>query len=253
MSLNGNEINRLRFELQKKDKVIKEKNTELNSYFCTISHELKTPLSAMTGYISLLEEFHGSQFSGDAANYFKRITKNLGRMQRLVDDLVEFSKVQIVEDEYEQIDFRQIINAALADLQFTLLEKPCKIHVQDDLPVISCQVKLMVQVVINLLGNAIKYSQKNQTNAIEIGYCGEEIFHKFYVKDNGIGIAAADQSLLFQMFSRIQNNKDVEGSGLGLVIVKRIIEGHGGEVWVKSRKGKGAAFYFTLPRRKSAK
>jgi len=248
MPMLENELQLLKHELKRKDAVIKQKNTELNSYFFTVSHELKTPLVAISGYISLLEEYHGHTFNEEAIRYFDRITTNLDRMEQLIENLVEYSRVRIAEEEYEDVDFGALINEALAELHFNIVQKKVQIKLIDQFPQVRCQKKLILRVLINLIGNAIKYSRNTPAPEIILGYQGEEIFHKFYVKDNGVGISRQQQDRLFHLFSRLENKKATSGSGLGLVIVKRIIEGHGGEIWVNSKKNKGATFYFTLPR-----
>ena len=107
---------------------------------------------------------------------------------------------------------------------------------------------MIVLVFSNLIGNAIKYSHEKRGGQIEIGYSDEEIFHKFFVRDNGIGFKAADGKKVFGPFSRLLDKSNVSGTGLGLSIVKQAVESHGGEVWVDSKKYKGATFYFTLPK-----
>lgn len=245
-----NDIQQLKHELRKKENLLKEKNLELSSYFFTVSHELKTPLSAASGYISLLEQFYAQQLNGEAAHYLDRISVNLNQMLRLVDDLVEFSKIQINEEQFSRLNIREMLDEALLELQFIINQKKVKIETTNNFPEVFVQKKLLTRVFTNLIGNAIKYARKEIPPEIKIGYIGSEIFHKFYIKDNGIGIKAKDLHRLFQLFTRLVDKKNIEGSGLGLAIAKRIIEGHGGEIWVESRRGKGSTFYFTLPKYK---
>ncbi len=106
----------------------------------------------------------------------------------------------------------------------------------------------MIQVFTNLISNAFKYSHANKENRIELGYIDGELFHKFYVKDNGVGMRLKDRDKVFQPFCRLEEKKNVSGSGLGLTIVKRIIEGHGGEIWLDPRLNQGITVYFTLPK-----
>ena len=146
------------------------------------------------------------------------------------------------------INIKQIIDKALIDLRYLTDENGVRIQLQNDFPTILCNEKLMLRVFTNLLNNAIKYSRKNGEKHIEIGYQNDEIFHKLYIKDNGIGIPKTKQDQLFKLFSRIHTDSKIAGSGLGLAITKRIINQHGGEIWVESAKGKGTVFYFTLPR-----
>jgi signal transduction histidine kinase len=243
-----NEIQQLKNELREKDDLLKVKNLELSSYFFTVSHELKTPLSAASGYIALLEQFYAKQLNGEAAHYLDRISSNLNQMQRLVDDLVEFSKIQIDQEQFTPIGVQEILEEALLELQFLILQKKAHIEITNGFPEVRGHKKLITRVFINLISNAIKYARKETSPEVKIGYIGSEIFHKFFVQDNGIGIKNKNLPRLFQLFSRLADKQNIEGSGLGLAIARRIIEGHGGEIWVESKPGKGSTFYLTLPK-----
>lgn len=162
-------------------------------------------------------------------------------------DLAEFAQVIIDEADFKMVSVAEIIEVAKEPFLFGLKEKRLRLIVHDNLPDIYCDANAMTQVFTNLLSNAIKYSRKD-SDKIEIGYFRDEIFHKFFVKDYGIGIKVNDRNKVFHLFSRLGNKKGVSGTGLGLAIVKRIIEGHGGEIWVDSKINKGSTFYFTLPK-----
>ncbi|MDZ7261710.1 MAG: ATP-binding protein [candidate division KSB1 bacterium] len=247
------QIPKLQREVDRLSQKLEAKNQELRQYLYLVSHELKTPIISMRGFSSLLSEYHAGNLGKEGREYLERITKNLDQMERLVDDLLEFSKIEISEEEFEEVNISQLLEEALVELQFLLEKEQIHLIIAQGLPTIYCHRSLMVRVFTNLINNSIKYSKTSQRPEIEIGYCGEEIFHKFFDRDNGVGISPRDRDKLFQMFARLGNKKGVEGTGLGLAIVKRIIEGHGGEIWVDSQKGKGATFFFTLPKRRSGK
>jgi signal transduction histidine kinase len=120
--------------------------------------------------------------------------------------------------------------------------------VDEGLPTISCDKERLHQVFQNLIVNAIKFTRASETPRIEVGYEHKENLHQFFVRDNGIGIDPQDHQKIFEKFERLEEQEDEEGTGLGLAIVERIVKSHGGKIWVESEKGKGATFYFTLPK-----
>lgn len=246
------EIDRLTFELIKKDKKLSIKDEEIQKHLYTVSHELKTPLVSMKGFSSLLLAFHKESLDKEVANYLERINRNILQMEQLINDLLEYTKIQITKAEFESIHSSTIIEQALSELQYQLGKNQIQLEIEENLPLVSCQRNQMVRVFTNLISNAIKYSHKDKKPEIKIGYRSDEIFHKFYVKDNGVGIPANQRDKLFQLFNRLGNKKGVSGTGVGLAIVKRIIEGHGGEIWAESHRGKGTTFFFTLPKLRAA-
>ncbi|MBN1351770.1 HAMP domain-containing histidine kinase [candidate division KSB1 bacterium] len=243
-----NEINKLKQHLVLVEKKLAQKDEELQNYLYTVSHELKTPIVAMKGFTSLLLQFHSDAFNDEATTYMDRINHNLHEMERLITDLLEYSKIQIVHENFEAASMHAIIETAIGELRYQISESAATISLDNELPVVRCQANHLVHVFKNLIGNSIKYSRNGIKPEIKIGYNGDEIFHKFYVKDNGVGISAIQRKNLFKLFIRLGNKKGVSGSGLGLAIVKRIIEAHGGEIWAQSQKNKGSIFFFTLPK-----
>jgi signal transduction histidine kinase len=238
----------LKLEIKRKDDLLKRKEAELTTYLNFIAHELKTPLNALNSYLTLVEDSYPANAEGEVAHYFQRLHVNLERMARMVNDLAEFARIRVNPAAYEAVPFGQLLQEVLLELQYLIHQKKATIIIPEHLPTIHVQKQFLNRLLINLLTNSIKYANPRKSLEINIGYVAEEIFHKFYVQDNGIGIARADQPRLFQLFSRLSATTKTEGSGLGLAIAKRIVEGHGGEIWVTSKKGKGATFYFTLPR-----
>ena len=242
----------LKRKLKTKEALLHEKNAEIQQYLYTVSHELKTPIISMRGYSLLLQDFHPQDMNAEIQAYLQRISMNLNQMEQLVDNLLDYTRIDVDIHECGEVAVSELITEALEELNFLTQQNKYEIKIDSKLPVVFCKRNLMVRVFANLLNNAIKYSKNNELPKIEVGYFSNEIFHKFFVKDDGIGIAHSDQEKIFQIFGRLNNKKDATGNGLGLIITKRIIEKHGGEIWVESAKGRGSTFYFTLPR-KSAK
>lgn len=227
---------------------IQHKDDRLNQYLHTIAHELRTPFVSIQGFASLLYEEYNDSLPEGARTYLDRIIKNLNRVDSLLTDITKLAKISIDKNRFERVPALTIIDKALDSHVIELHHKKIHMRVQPHLPKLNCDASAMVLVFSNLIGNAIKYSHEKRGGEIEIGYSDEEIFHKFFVRDNGIGFKAADHSKVFVLFNRLRNKNNVTGTGLGLSIVKQVIESHGGEVWVDSKKYKGATFYFTLPK-----
>lgn len=239
----------LKRKLKYNETLLHEKNEEIQQYLYTVSHELKTPISSMRGYSILLQDFHLDNMNPEIMSYLQRISSNLDQMEQLIDNLLDYTRIDVNMEECEEVEVVELLQEALDELAFLLQQKNYRIEIAHELPTIFCKRNLMLRVFTNLLSNAIKYSKNTESPVIEIGHKPDEIFDKFYVKDNGIGIAATDKDKIFQIFGRLNNKKDAKGNGLGLIITKRIVEKHGGEIWVESVRGKGSTFYFTLPRR----
>jgi len=227
------------------------KDKDFNLYLHTIVHELKNPLVSIQGFTSLLFEEYGKNLPKEGKKYLERIFFNLSKVESLLLDLSKFARVSIDESDFEMISANEIIEVAKEPVILQLKKKQITLVIQSELPDLYCDANAMIQVFSNLISNAIKYSHDHRPGNIEIGYIADEIFHKLFIKDNGVGIRSKDRNKVFLLFSRLDNKEGVSGSGLGLTIVKRIIEGHGGEIWVDSRLNKGATFYFTLPKENS--
>lgn len=239
----------LKRKLKTKEALLHEKNAEIQQYLFTVSHELKTPIISMRGYSLLLQDFHFDGMNQEIRAYLERIATNLDQMEQLVDNLLDYTRIDVDIDECEEVEIIELLREALDELNFLIRQNNYDIKINPHLPTIFCKRKLMLRVFTNLLNNAIKYSKSNELPKIEVGYISDEIFHKFYIKDEGVGIAQSEKDKIFQIFGRLNNKKEAKGTGLGLVITKRIIEKHGGEIWVESVKGKGSTFFFTLPRK----
>lgn len=239
----------LKRKLKTKETMLHEKNAEIQQYLYTVSHELKTPISSMRGYSILLQDFHPDDMNSEIMSYLHRISINLDQMEQLIDNLLDYTRIDVAIEECEEVDAADLLHEALDELNFMLQQKKYHLKIDPNLPTIFCKRNLLLRVFTNLLSNALKYSKTSELPKIEIGYKSDELFYKFYVKDNGIGIAPGDKDKIFQIFGRLNNKKDAKGNGLGLIITKRIVEKHGGEIWVESVRGKGSTFFFTLPRR----
>ena len=171
-------------------------------------------------------------------------------MEKLIRDLLELSRIGRVANAFEEVDVNEIISEAENELIYQIQEKKIELKIKEDLPEIYCAKNRMVQVFTNLLSNAVKYiGSDNPQPIIEILYKSKNNSHLFCVKDNGIGIDKKYHEQIFGLFQILNQDTEKVGTGVGLTIVKRIIENHKGKIWVKSEPGKGSRFYFTIPKK----
>ncbi len=228
------------------------KNAELESFVYTISHDLKTPIVTIEGSIGALREDFGEALPQDAEKYMNYMSHAARKMELLINDLLELSRIGRLVVKKTTIPFGNIIRDALVILQPQIDARGISIDVQPGLPDVYGENKRLGQVVYNLLNNAVKYIGKdNPAPHIEVGMTALDGRNAFYVRDNGIGIDAKYFHKIFQIFERLPSAKHEEGTGIGLTIVKRIVEYHGGTIWLTSEPGKGSTFFFTLDERET--
>ena len=225
---------------------------ELESFVYAVSHELKTPILTVQSFASLLKEEYSKILPVNAAKYLDRIIINLSKMQNLVMDLLDLSRIGRDGIKLEQCGSSEMVNSAIESVDGLLHEYPTQITVQKDLPEIYAHASLITQVFTNLISNGIKYSKSKPNAALEIGSKETRNNFEFFVRDNGAGIPEELQDRIFDLFHTRNDSDDDLSTGVGLTIVRKIIELHKGAVWVESKVGQGSTFKFTLPKKVSA-
>ena len=230
------------------EKDLRKINANLESFVHIVSHDLKTPTISIRGFSSRLLKNHQEGLGEKGRKYVEQIDASARRMEALVSDLLELSRIGQVASTFDDVSSLEIVKNVSSGLQDRLKDEGIKLVVAHNLPTIYCDRKRIYQVFENLLVNAIKSTRRADNPRIEIGYRDSGSHGQFYLRDNGIGIDPKHHRKIFEIFHRVE---DEEGTGLGLAIVERIVASHGGKVWVESEKGKGATFYFTLPKRSS--
>ena len=241
----------LQAELVHRQTLIEEleaKNAELERFTYTVSHDLKSPLVTITGFLGYLERDALEGNEEKIKSDMNRITKAAEKMQALLNDLLELSRIGRLMNQPENVSFEEIVQDALERVQGRLEANKVKVEVQRELPTVHGDKIRLIEVVQNLIDNASKFSGTRENPKIEIGAMDQEGITIFFVRDNGIGIQPQFQERIFGLFNKLDQN--VDGTGIGLTLVKRIIEVHGGKIWVESELGRGATFYFTLPTNK---
>jgi len=230
---------------------LKTSEKEMDEYTYVISHDLKEPLRGMEAFSKFLADGYRDKLDEEGQRHIDIIRKSVLRMQRLINDLLHFSRLSQQSQPMQPIGMNTVILHVRVRLQHALDAKLVDLRVEK-LPTVVCDETGMTEVFHNLISNAIKYNDKPHP-LIEVG-CAEKLNpetqrheYEFFVRDNGIGIREEYFDKIFQIFQRL--HRDEEGTGIGLTIVRRVVEAHGGRIWLQSEEGKGTIFYFTLPKR----
>jgi signal transduction histidine kinase len=242
------ERKRVEAEIRKINEELGSKNEELERFTYTVSHDLKAPLVTINGFLGYLEQDAQSGDTERLQSDIHRIQDATKKMQRLLNELLELSRVGRMVNPSETIPFTALAQDAL-DLVHGQLEKGgIAVELDPNLPAIYGDRQRLTEVLQNLIENAAKFMGEQPQPRIEIGQQGEEDGKPvFFVRDNGIGIEPEYHERVFGLFEKLNTN--TEGTGIGLALVKRIIEFHGGRIWVESEAGKGTTFCFTLPKK----
>ncbi len=225
---------------------LSEKNAELERFTYTVSHDLKSPIVTIQGFLGYLTEDALNGNTTRMENDIQRITKATDKMQDLLHDLLELSRIGRMMNPPQAILFEDLIHDALEIVHGQFETLHITVQIQPNLPAVHGDRQRLTEVLQNLLDNAAKYMGEQPAPYIQIGQHGEVDGKPiFFIKDNGIGIAAEYHERIFGLFNKLDPRSN--GTGIGLALVKRIIEVHGGKIWVESELGKGSTFYFSLP------
>jgi signal transduction histidine kinase len=245
---------RLVGELEKKVTEVTERthqleaaNHELEAFSYSVSHDLRAPLRAISGFTAILLEDYSSALPEEGLGYLDRVKQNGDHMGHLIDDLLDFSRLGRQALRVQRVRTRAVVDRALAQLAPVIAGHQVELVV-GDLPDCDSDPDLLEQVFVNLLSNAFKYSGKREGARVEVGARADDSSAGpvYFVKDNGAGFDMRYVEKLFGVFQRLHRREDYEGTGVGLAIVQRIVARHGGRVWAEAKVNQGATFYFTL-------
>jgi len=231
-------------QLKKLAEELKRSNKDLDEFAVIVSHDLREPLRAVAGFIELLEHSYAGKLDDKAKEYIKYATNGANRMSDLISGLLECSRVQTRGKIPKLVPSQGALRIAMENLQNKIETSQAEIT-SDELPEVEADGMQLTQLFQNLIDNAIKFSNE-QRPKIHVGCVKQENRWQFSVRDNGIGIDPQAQQRIFKIFQRLNTHDKYPGYGVGLTICKKIVERHGGRIWVESQEGKGSTFYFTI-------
>lgn len=234
-------------QLQQRTGELEAAYQELEAFSYSVSHDLRAPLRHVSGYMQLLQKQVTGKLDDKGQHYFEVILEAATRMGHLIDDLLAFSRYSRAEMRYGQVDMDGLVHEVIAELQHEAAGRNVQWQI-DKLPTISGDRALLRLVLVNLLANALKFTRPRSPSHIEIGYTTNQEEAAFFVRDNGVGFDMQFADKLFGVFQRLHSDPSLEGTGIGLANVRRIIQRHGGRVWAEGTVDYGATFYFTLPK-----
>lgn len=238
------EIARLNESLRRHLRELERSNTDLEQFAYVVSHDLQEPLRMITGFIGLLRNYYEPLFDERGREYMAFVLEGAQRMQRLIHDLLQYARVSSRIEEPGPVDLAEVVEFAVANYSQKIAESGARV-ITGEMPVLKADRTQLAQVFQNLLANALEYAHPDRAPEIEVRAEKQDHEWTFSVKDNGIGIDAAFFNKIFLIFQRL--HRDGPGTGIGLAVCKKIVERHGGRIWVESAPGQGATFFFTLP------
>ncbi|HSV28105.1 MAG TPA: ATP-binding protein [Candidatus Omnitrophota bacterium] len=233
-------------ELSAANAELARSNAELENFAYIASHDLQEPLRMMGSYAQLIGRRYGDRLDGDGREFLGYMSEGAGRMKAMIDDLLAYSRVDRGEPSFARVETRLAVDAALANLAAALSESGAKVELPADLPAVMGEMPLLVRLFQNLIGNAVKYRRADAAPVVQVRADRDGAFATFAIEDNGIGIPEDARERVFLIFQRLHNRAAYPGTGIGLAIAKKIVERHGGRIWVEAAPGGGSVFRFTL-------
>jgi light-regulated signal transduction histidine kinase (bacteriophytochrome) len=241
------EIKKLNEDLKLRAIELEAAYKELETFSYSVSHDLRTPLVVIGGFSRVLLEKYSNHLDAKGQRFLSIIHSNTDKMLQLIDDLLTFSRSEHQQMKLSDINMGELAKAVFEELKSIIPEQTLRLDIKTLLSAHGDR-SMIRQVFVNLLSNAIKFTRPKGAGVIQIDCMGKENQNIYCVKDNGVGFDMRYANELFGVFQRHHTVDEFEGTGVGLAIVQRIIQRHGGEVWAEGEVGKGATFYFTLPR-----
>jgi PAS domain S-box-containing protein len=235
------------------EEALRTSNQELENFVYAISHDLQTPLRAIHGFADLLLKRVKDKLEERERHFVERIQAGTQRMAFLINDLLEYSRIERITHPFEAVPMEEVLAEVLEDISVPLQQSHAAMRREGSLPVVWADRVRMVQVWTNLLTNAIKFAKPGAPPHVAVRHREDEREFTFLVQDDGIGIPPEFHARVFDLFRRLHTQEQYEGTGVGLAIVKRIVEFHKGRVWVESAEGRGSTFFFTIPKQPTSR
>lgn len=221
------------------------KNAELESFAYSVSHDLRTPLRAIDGYSKILLDDASHKLSRHEISYLTRVRDAAQHMGRIIDDLLKLSRISRIPINYTQVNLSELVRLNVEKLRHESPNRNVSVDIEPEI-IVNGDHSLLDAAIYNLLDNAWKYSAKQANTKIRFSKSERDGKLAYFIKDNGAGFDVATSQSLFKPFHRLHTNEEFPGIGVGLAIVKRIFQRHGGDIWANAKINKGATFYFTL-------
>jgi PAS domain S-box-containing protein len=234
-------------ELENKTALVEAANREMETFSYTVSHDLRAPLRAIDGYARMIMKRKAEAFDAETRRQFQAIRNNAQTMGQLIDDILAFSRLGRQAMALAEIDMDGLFRGGWEELRAAEPGRRMTLKM-DPLPPVRGDAALIRQVIANLLANAVKFTRTRPEALVEVGCQVQERENVYFVRDNGAGFDMQYYDRVFNVFQRLHDDTDFEGTGIGLATVQRIVERHGGRVWAEGEVDRGACFYFTLPR-----
>ncbi len=225
---------------------LEQSNQELQQFAYIASHDLQEPLRMVTSYLQLLEQRYKGKLDASADDFIHFAVDGANRMRELIQGLLAYSRVETRGTPLQAVDSQAVLEQVLKDLQIAIAENQALVT-HDPLPTVLADAIQLSQVFQNLISNAVKF-RGDRRPAIHVGVENDDTEWQFSVRDNGIGIEPQHTERIFAIFQRLHTRHEYPGTGIGLAVCKRIVERHGGRIWVESEPGQGSTFFFTIPR-----
>ncbi|CAA7617681.1 Phytochrome-like protein cph1 (fragment) [Magnetospirillum sp. SS-4] len=227
---------------------LRRSNEELEQFAYVASHDLRQPLRMISGYLGMLRKTLGPSLNEDALTFFGFAIDGARRLDRMIVDLLEYSRIGRASGTRDAVDLGEVIGDSLRHLEVATAEVGADVRVQSGLPVVTGDRSELTRLFQNLVGNAIKYCAPDRPPRVEITCADGGEDWVFAVRDNGIGIGPDDLQRVFGIFQRLVSREQYEGTGIGLAVCRKIAEHHGGRIWVESVLDQGSAFLVALPK-----
>jgi signal transduction histidine kinase len=236
------EVNR---QLLEKAKELEGVNKESRSFAHAVSHDLREPLRTIASYLQLIEERYKNKLDADANIFIDFAVDGAKRMNMLIDDMLAYSRLEYSQNAFADVDLNDVLVIVKNNLHSSLQESNAKIILKSNLPIVNADYSQMIQLFQNIIDNGLKYKNEEPPE-INIAASKQGDLWQISISDNGIGISKEYYERIFVIFQRLHTREHFDGTGIGLAICKKIIEKHGGNIWVESSEGKGSTFHFTL-------
>jgi signal transduction histidine kinase len=233
-------------QLDQRTAQLEATNRELDEFSYAMSHDMRIPLRALDGFSKILIEEHSASLDAEGKRLLKVLRHSAQRMARQIDDILRYLELGNREMRYASVDIARLASEIVAEFQFAAPRRRIQLRI-GDIPPAWCDRSMIHLALLELLSNAVKFSPAEGNMEIEVGGATGDGMNRYYVKNRGVGFDMRFAQKLFRVFERVHPVGQYEGSGIGLAIVKRIVERHGGSVWAEGKEGEGATIYFTLP------